>query len=170
MEPLDLDVRPILTAGGEPFGVIMSSVRALAPGQALRLIATFRPEPLFQVLARQGFANETRQLDGGDWEVLFTPITTLHDPAIPISPTAPLSWPEPVRHVDCTMLDPPLSAVLVLNALQTLSENDVLFALLSDEPLSLFPELEARGHRWYGQFDVVGSTYPMFILVGACPT
>lgn len=167
MKPLDLDVRPILTAGGEPFGIIMSAVRALAPGQALRLITTFRPEPLFQVLARQGFANAVRQLEGGDWEILFTPISTTHDPGMPISPTAPLSWPEPARHLDCTMLDAPQAVTRVLNTLRIMSENEVLFALMGDEPLSLFAELETRGHRWYGQFDIDRSTYPMFILVGS---
>jgi len=33
--PLMLDVRPILTAGGEPFAEIMTAVASLAPGQAL---------------------------------------------------------------------------------------------------------------------------------------
>ena len=45
-DPLELDVRPLLRNGGEPFGAIMGAVGSLAPGQGLRLYATFRPEPL----------------------------------------------------------------------------------------------------------------------------
>ena len=44
--PLTLDVRPELRNGGEPFARIMQAVGDLAPGQALRLLATFEPIPL----------------------------------------------------------------------------------------------------------------------------
>ncbi len=43
----DVDVRPILREGGEPFSAIMAAVDALAPGQSLRLLATFKPIPCF---------------------------------------------------------------------------------------------------------------------------
>jgi uncharacterized protein (DUF2249 family) len=68
---VDLDVRPILRAGGEPFQEIMQTVAALAPGQGLRLFATFKPVPLFGVLGSKGFSHEAKELEGGDWEVLF---------------------------------------------------------------------------------------------------
>jgi uncharacterized protein (DUF2249 family) len=68
-----LDVRDILKAGGEPFSRIMQAVEALAPGQALRLLATFKPIPLFGVLAQRGFEHTEREIGGGDWEVIFTP-------------------------------------------------------------------------------------------------
>jgi uncharacterized protein (DUF2249 family) len=67
MKPIELDVRPILRAGGEPLGTIMAAVGDLAPGPSLRLLASFRPNPLLQVLARQGFASDPRQLENGDW-------------------------------------------------------------------------------------------------------
>ncbi|CAM5218600.1 TusA-related sulfurtransferase OS=Bosea thiooxidans OX=53254 GN=ARD30_06025 PE=4 SV=1 [Bosea thiooxidans] len=55
----ELDVRPMLRAGEEPFQAIMDAVSALAPGQSLRLIAPFRPVPLFSVMANRGFAAAT---------------------------------------------------------------------------------------------------------------
>ncbi len=72
-EFVDLDVRPILRSGGEPFAKIMEAVQGLAPGQGLRLFATFKPAPLFHVLGSQGFTHEATELDGGEWEVLFSP-------------------------------------------------------------------------------------------------
>ena len=74
--PHELDVRPILRSGGEPFAVIMEAVNGLVSGQALRLLATFEPVPLYGVLASKGFDHAARKLDDGDWEVLFTPSTT----------------------------------------------------------------------------------------------
>ena len=35
----ELDVRPILREGGEPFLAVMQAVDALAPGQSLRQLA-----------------------------------------------------------------------------------------------------------------------------------
>jgi uncharacterized protein (DUF2249 family) len=68
-----LDVRPILQSGGEPFAEIMATVAGLTPGQGLRLLATFKPVPLFGVMAQQGFSHTEREIGGGDWEVTFTP-------------------------------------------------------------------------------------------------
>ena len=70
---INLDVRPILRAGGEPFSVIMAALERLEPGQGIRLYATFKPLPLFAVMAEKGFAHSERKLGGGEWEVLFTP-------------------------------------------------------------------------------------------------
>ncbi|MGB3864563.1 MAG: DUF2249 domain-containing protein, partial [Xanthobacteraceae bacterium] len=70
---MDVDVRPTLRAGGEPFGEIMAAVTKLQPGQGLRLLATFEPVPLFHVLGSKGFSHEAREIGGGDWEVLFSP-------------------------------------------------------------------------------------------------
>lgn len=106
MKPIELDVRPILRSGGEPFGTIMAAVGDLAPGQSLRLLAPFRPDPLLQVLARQGFASDPRQLENGDWEVTFSPVRGADDTTMPVDPAAPVTWPQPVGHVDCTGLPP----------------------------------------------------------------
>ena len=70
---VDLDLRPMLRAGGEPFEKIMETVAALGPGQGLRVFATFKPTPLLLVLESKGFAHEAKELDGGEWEVLFRP-------------------------------------------------------------------------------------------------
>ena len=68
-----LDVRDILKAGGEPFSHIMQAVESLPPGQGLRLLATFKPVPLFGVMAQRGFGHTEREIGGGDWEVVFMP-------------------------------------------------------------------------------------------------
>ena len=54
--------------------VIMGAVAQLAKGQRLRLYATFKPEPLFHVMANQGFGHEASPLENGEWMVIFTPV------------------------------------------------------------------------------------------------
>lgn len=164
MKPIELDVRPILRSGGEPFGTIMAAVGDLAPGQSLRLLAPFRPDPLLQVLARQGFASDTRQLENGDWEVTFSPVRAADDTTMPVDPAAPVTWPQPAGHVDCTGLPPSAVTRRVVAVLDTLEAGEVLFALTSGEPLALFPVLEVRGHAWYGQLDEQGDAYRLMIL------
>ena len=68
-----VDVRETLKAGGEPFSAIMKVVTSLKPGQGLKLLAIFKPVPLFSVMAEKGFSHRERQIGGGDWEVVFTP-------------------------------------------------------------------------------------------------
>jgi uncharacterized protein (DUF2249 family) len=71
----ELDVRPILEAGGEPFEKIMKFVSDLAPGEGFRLWATFKPEPLLAVLAQKGYQGETQEMPDGSWAVDFTAAT-----------------------------------------------------------------------------------------------
>ena len=67
-----LDVREDIKSGREPFSRIMLAVSRLQDGEKLLLIAPFKPAPLFDVLANQGFAHEARPVGNGDWEVLFS--------------------------------------------------------------------------------------------------
>lgn len=166
MKPLDLDVRPILRAGGEPFGTIMAAVGELALGQSLRLLAPFRPDPLLQVLGRQGFASDPRRLESGDWEVTFSPVRSANDATMPVDPMAPVTWPQPSGHVDCTGLEPSAAVRRIFTVLDTIGVDKVLFALTSGGPADLVPELEAKGHACYGQLDEQGSTYRLMILKG----
>ena len=168
-EFVELDVRPILRAGGEPFEEIMKTVNSLAPGQGLRLLATFKPVPLFSVLGTKGYSHEERELEGGDWEVLFHPAS-----AAPVKPSEPsaaavadaANWPQPVQHLDNRDLDPPEPMVRILAATETMKTGEVLSALLSREPVFLLPELAKRGHAWHGAFEPDGKTYRILVRVG----
>lgn len=167
----ELDVRPILREGGEPFGAIMAAVDALHPGQSLRLLATFKPLPLFQVLGARGFQPSAREIGGGDWEVVFSPVA----PELPaeraassVSATAD-NWPAPSVEVDCRELLPPEPMARTLEAVEDLLPGETLASLLPREPRFLFPELEARGHDWRGEHLSDGS-YRIRIRRGGGPS
>ncbi len=150
--PLTLDVRPTLRAGGEPFTQIMQAVTGLQPGQALRLLATFEPLPLYAVLGRKGFTHRATRLAEGEWEVVFTPDASAAA-AVPRQPRpaaarhaeAAPGWPEPCQVLDNRGLQPPEPMVRILSTLEQLAPGEVIEAWNDREPLLLYPELEARG-------------------------
>ena len=148
--PLTLDVRPELRAGGEPFPQIMQAVASLGPGQALRLLATFEPIPLYAVLGRKGLAHRAIRHGEGDWEILFAPDAAAAAPRQP-SPAPEshagdgASWPAPKQVLDNRDLQPPEPMMRILSALEQLAVGEVIEAWNDREPLLLYPELEARG-------------------------
>ncbi|MGO8911769.1 MAG: DUF2249 domain-containing protein [Bradyrhizobium sp.] len=166
---VDVDVRPILRAGGEPFGKIVEAVNDLKPGQGLRLFATFKPTPLLHVLGSKGFTHKAKELDGGEWEVLFSPSETLKTDhgSVGDRPVDGCNWPEPVQQLDNRELDPPEPMVRILAATETMASGEVLSALLCREPIFLFPELAKRGHSWRGGFEADGKTYKVLVRVGS---
>jgi len=163
---VDLDVRPVLKAGGEPFAAIMQAVEELGPDEGLRLFATFKPTPLFAVLGARGFEHEESEIGEGDWEVLFRPTGAAPTGASPLSASDDGEWPAPVEEMDNRDLDPPEPMVRILAATETLADGAVLAALLGREPIFLFPELAKRGHAWRGGFEADGS-YRLLVRIGA---
>jgi hypothetical protein len=68
---VDLDVRPILRDGGEPFSQIMDAAATVPGDGALRLRATFKPTPLFGVMRMRGFKHWIEHGEGDDWIIWF---------------------------------------------------------------------------------------------------
>jgi uncharacterized protein (DUF2249 family) len=165
---VEVDVRAILRAGGEPFEKIMDAVSALKPGEGLRLFATFKPVPLLHMLDSKGFTHQANELAGGDWEVLFSPSGALptHAASVAAGAVDESSWPDPVLHLDNRDLDPPEPMVRILAATESMTPGEVLSALLCREPVFLFPELAKRGHSWRGSFEADGTTYKVLVRVG----
>lgn len=162
-----LDVRPILREGGEPFQDIMAAVQSLAPGEGLRLLSTFKPTPLLPLMSRHGFSSEIHELDTGDWEITFSPIAK--QPAhVAVSSGAEdaSDWPEPLWQLDLVEVKPPVPMEKILSRLSLMEAGEVLFVLLGCEPAFLATELESRGHRWVGASDDSAKVYRMLIRVG----
>ena len=165
--PLELDVRPLLKAGEEPFQAIMQAASTLADGQSLRLLAPFRPVPLFSVMANRGFAASDRALAGGDWEVVFSPVATPPEDGLALSSSpGAIFWGEPALELDLSDLDPPEPMMRILEALEEMRPGEVLFALLAREPVFLFTELAKRRHEWAGNFDADGAMYRLLVRHG----
>ena len=133
-EWIDLDVRPMLATGREPFALIMNCLDTMESGQGLRLTAPFFPEPLVDILEQQGWTAESSALEGDDWEVRI------------FRAEAPAS-PREVE-LDLRELAPPEPMVRILECLESMDADERLVALTPFYPENLFPVLEERGFRW----------------------
>ena len=167
-EPRELDVRPILATGGQPMDVILQTLESLEAGQALRLIAPFRPEPLFRIFDRKGYDAHPVDRDNGDCEVLFVPRGGERNDGQETI-LSPLAWPDPERHLDLTDIPAADCSASILEELGAMQEGKVLFVLLGREPQDLYSDLTSRGHRWVGNFDGTGACYRILILKGHGP-
>ena len=159
---IDLDVRPILNSGGEPFGAIMAAIARTPMDGALRLRATFKPTPLFHVLGAQGWRNWIETGEGDDWIVWFyrsdsahasSPVTKAETSAAHLQKDDPVlrsrlraegdTW-----HLDVRGLSPPEPMELTLAVLEKLPENAALEQLNERVPQFLLPILVERGFRY----------------------
>lgn len=142
VDPVELDVRPLLAAGEEPFGAIMKAVRALPAGRPLTVIAPFEPAPLLRLLAKAGFLawTETRA-DGvrtsfwkaGEVELGEAPMKLVRGERGATLDVRELEPPEPLRQVLLAVED---------------RANLPLTVLHHREPALLYPRLQERGLRW----------------------
>lgn len=66
-----VDARPIIKAGDEPFETIMNAVAGLDDQEELVILAPFEPVPLEGVLSSQGFTFVAQEIGDGEWKVTF---------------------------------------------------------------------------------------------------
>lgn len=156
-----LDVRPDIRAGIEPFAKIMKTAGDLKPGQELRLLAPFKPLPLFSVFARQGFSHREQLIGDDEWEVVFSR-TSAPAQAESASGTAQESSggsgtaPEPVV-VDARGLEPPRPLVTILETLASLPAHATMRAHTDRRPMHLYHHPAERGYAGESEEQPDGS-------------
>ena len=148
---IELDVRPLLQRGEEPFAAIMQAATRVPDGQILRLRAPFNPLPLYDVLARRGFTGYARQLGPDDWEVSFLSEGKTGDEVAPPMDMAavPLDWnaADATITIDVSELVPPEPLVRIMEALERLPPGGSLRVHHVRRPMHLYPRLDERGYR-----------------------
>ncbi len=161
---VDLDVRPALAAGKEPFDTIMATVAKLKPDEVLCLRAPFEPVPLYAVLGKRGFEHHTRQDGPDDWSVWFRrnpegvaarPAAvaiagSAQQPGVPRSAAAPGSAAAYGVDVvlDVREMEPPEPMVHTLEAAENLKAGQVLLQVNVRVPEFLLPILDQRGFSY----------------------
>lgn len=141
-----LDVRPVLEKGGDPFGLIMKTVATLAKGEALHLLVSFEPAPLYAVLGSQGLGHHTEKRADGLVEVWFYPSATGADagPELPRGDErVPLQAPV---QLDVRGLEPPQPMITILQKLVDLGPGAQLEVRHHREPVMLYDKLKLRGY------------------------
>jgi uncharacterized protein (DUF2249 family) len=140
-----LDVRPLLERGEEPFKAIMAAARIVPVGSVLRLTVGFEPLPLYDALAKQGFAHHARHEDDA-WHVDFLREHAAGDRA-PVS--TGVEWDAPATAevtIDVSELVPPEPMVKILQTLETLPDGDRLLVHHVRRPMHLYERLDEMGY------------------------
>jgi uncharacterized protein (DUF2249 family) len=147
-----IDVREIMARGEEPFRAIMRVASNVPAGAAFRLVASFEPLPLYDVLARQGFTPRSHEIGDGAWEVIFTRAAELahHVPAFEDSAGSDDDWPAEVTAevtIDVRELVPPEPMIKILEALEELRPGERLLVHHVRRPIHLYDRLDEMGYR-----------------------
>lgn len=147
---LELDVRPILNSGKDPFNTILKQVKALEPRQTLKLINDFEPIPLIQLLGKQGFQSYSEVIDGGIYHTWFFKADDVDLPdanALGNSDDFEAKvrlFKGRTKTIDVRHLEMPLPMLTILDELDNLPADQALYVNHKRIPVFLLPELEER--------------------------
>lgn len=149
----ELDARPIMARGEEPFKQIMVAAQSVPTGSSFRLIAGFEPLPLYGVLEKQGFAHFTKRHSDDHWEVTFHREEAQAEKAIgapkAADPSEAVDWsaaPSAEVTIDVSELVPPEPMIKILETLETLPVDGRLLVHHVRRPIHLYDRLDELGY------------------------
>jgi uncharacterized protein (DUF2249 family) len=140
----ELDVRPMLERGEEPFRAINQAASRIAVGDVLSLRSPFDPVPLRDVLGKQGFEAHTSGA-GDDWTTLFFRVREARA-AKPVTVAATGAPVTAEVTIDVSELVPPEPMMKILAALAELPDGGQLTVHHVRRPMHLYPRLDELGY------------------------
>ncbi len=140
-----LDVRDELRAGRHPLPQIRAAANDMKPDERLRVIATFEPIPLIQLLRGKGLGFQSRQIGPEHWEIDFSRDLPTAGPISSGPAMAPCCSAAGMVDVDARGLEPPEPMIRILSAYETLAPGGSIHALTDRRPMHLLDALAERG-------------------------
>jgi len=157
---VDLDVRPILDSGVDPFNVIMDGLKNLKEGETLKIINTFEPIPLLNIIKKKGYEYESERPEEGVVHTYLKKvegIVTVEEESPKVSERE-LTYEDLERkyegkltEIDVRDLEMPMPMVTILEAIETLEEGHALYVHHKRLPQYLLPELKEREFDYKAQ-------------------
>ena len=151
----DVDVRPILAAGKDPFNYIMESIKELPIGVSLKVINTFEPTPLIRILEKKGFVCGVVQMSESEFHTYIKRTDSSEKLNVTEGKTAgdehalvKKRFEENFMYLDVRHLEMPQPMITILKSLETLPQGKALFVKHKKVPQFLFPELVERNFNW----------------------
>ena len=143
-----LDVRPVIESGKDPFQDIMAAVKELKSDGILLIINSFEPIPLYSVLGKQGFEHWT-EIENNMFRIYFYKDEKIKQDVNPSKQKLSSKEVEykNVIELDVRELLPPEPMIKILETLSQVDENTVLLVHHHREPMMLYPKLEERGYE-----------------------
>ncbi len=152
---VELDVRPVLEGGVDPFEIIMAKLKSMDEGHTLKIINTFEPIPLLNILKTKGYVYETERPEAG---IVHTYLEKSGDEVKSKTgdlQVTDLSFEEAaekfvgkMKEVDVRDLEMPMPMVTILQEIEGLNEGEALYVHHKKLPQFLIPELEQRNYKW----------------------
>jgi len=153
---IDLDVRPILAGGVDPFEAIMAKLKTINDSDTLRIINTFEPIPLLNILKKKGYDYQTERPEPGIVHTYLEksetlPVTTaegaVEEKELSYSDVLK-KFEGKLKEIDVRDLEMPLPMVTILEELEHLEAGTALFVNHKKLPQYLLPELKDRDYKW----------------------
>lgn len=147
---VDLDVRPVLDSGQDPLTLILEKVNTMKVGDVLKLINSFEPVPLIQLLNKQGYESYSEIIDANKTLTFFLKTDKVRSKGADVDKTN-TNFAEMVKKfeshlktIDVRPLEMPLPMLTILDELDKLPETDALYVYHKRIPVFLLPELQDR--------------------------
>lgn len=150
---IELDVRPILSSGVDPFEKIMATLSEINDDDTLKIVNTFEPVPLLNKLKTQGYTHKTERPENGEVHTYITKVSNHKNIESDNSDTGntdlsfedlEVKFANKLTEVDVRDLEMPMPMVTILEEIEKLLDGEALFVHHKRLPQYLLPELEDR--------------------------
>jgi uncharacterized protein (DUF2249 family) len=151
---VELDVRPILDGGVDPFNAIMEKLKEINDDDTLLVINSFEPVPLLNLLKTKGYSYRVERPEQGVVYTYLTKNNKVEDNNNTEEKTDELSFEEietkftgKLKEIDVRDLEMPMPMVTILETLEQLNDGEALFVHHKRLPQYLLPELKNRDYK-----------------------
>lgn len=151
-----LDVREGLSKGIDPFNEIMKTIEDFKEGDILKIINTFEPSPIINVLKQKGFISRVEHISDKEIHTYLQKISEdksekINEEALKKAKTEDLdavfaTFKEKFKEIDVRDLEMPEPMVKILEELKELPDNFALYVHHKKVPQFLLPQLDERGY------------------------
>lgn len=152
---IEFDVREMLSEGQDPLKDIQQKIKDLKLGEALNIINTFEPIPLIKLLEKQGFEVFVNQIETKYYETFFYKKDENTAAVFESSVDTSDDWDEilvqfdgRLQEVDVRHLEMPMPMMTILEALDELPADKILYVYHKKIPVFLLTELKDRGFEY----------------------
>lgn len=163
-----LDVRQDLAEGKDPLKKIMAVIKELPADHVLKLINTFEPMPLINLLEKKGYESYLKEISPEEIHAFFKLKAETKEDELNVDMPDTVTekvfisklneFEEKVSSVDVSNMEMPMPMVTILEALSDLPEGFVLSVQHKRIPIFLFNELKERNFDYLlyqaGEHDV----------------
>lgn len=155
---VELDVRNDIAQGRDPFNRIMDTLSEIPQANTMKLINSFEPIPLINLLTKKGYLTYTLYKEPSlvHTFIKHSGVTVLQKESESSSfITSDVEMEEliksfemRIRNLDVRNLEMPMPMVTILAELDVLPGKTLLSVLHNKIPVHLFPELDSRGYLY----------------------